>query len=131
MAIRDDPSHIPEPIDERTSALTQAFASGPLPPTCTVFLDDRFQGPSFVLYGSDDPSIVRGWRSLGDLNDKISSIVVESGFWAFYQDVDFNSAGGNPTGGFVITMATGSRSSLGTQNDHVSSIKASLSPFNP
>ena len=54
---------------------------------CTLYKDKDFKGESFRIYGQE-----ADFTTLG-MNDKVSSIVVHSGVWLFYENVGFEGKG--------------------------------------
>jgi hypothetical protein len=129
---------IPTKPSRQNTDKTQSVPKGhadPEPLHCTLFWDDHYSGEYVELYAAADGSIW-GWTSIGDhWNDQVSSIIIHKGFWAFYQDVNFNQiAGGGNTGGFHVGLNAGGYpfvGDVGILNDAITSIKASAFPFTP
>ena len=118
-------------LTEKTLVTTLGEAAEP-PLHGTIFYHDNFGKPAEDLYVPSDGSIW-GWKNIGEFwNDQISSIVVHSGFWAFYQDFNFNQIQGGTTGGFAVLLVSGGYpwvENVGILNDKITSIKASKFRF--
>ena len=92
---------------------THAAVLSPAPnatlPFIRVFEHDRFEGDVLEVIGGGPINaidrVAHGW------NDKISSIIVVSGVWEFFQNIDFGSDPGSPGSG-PMTLPPGTYPSV-------------------
>lgn len=81
-------------------------------PEVVVFWHDKFEGADWRTH--------TGWLYVGDhWNDQISSIIVVSGKWQFYEEADFRYPMGNPLGPGYYRNVT----DHGIKNDAISSFE--------
>jgi hypothetical protein len=57
---------------------------------CVLFEHEGFQGDHITLLGSSNDLHRDGW------GDKLSSVIVHSGFFTFYEDIGFQSRNWHP-----------------------------------
>lgn len=83
----------------------------PMLPHLIIFEDDHFRGNQLNCWGS--------CPYVGELNDKMSSFIIQSGNWQFYIDATYQT----PCGGIFGPGAYPTLTGTNIPNDQVSSVK--------